>query len=487
MLLNIPQMRHAERTVFVVPIGITVLRLLAIMLTPLAPDVEETQYWLWSQTPDAGYFTKPPMIAWVIGLTTAIAGDGVVGIKLAAPLIQLVSALLIGRIAHSFSSPRAGIIASLIWISLPAAGLGSFVISTDSPMLMFILAALYLLAPLARGKVLARHEVMLAGIFAGLAMMSKYAAIYLPAGVVLWYLWQGRRDMRVDVASIGLFIFGMLISLAPNIVWNLMNGFVTVGHLGHNADLDGGSVSALRSLGFLAAQAGIAGPLIFGLVIVAGITLWRDPACRFWIALAAPALLVISVQAYFSTANANWAVASWPPLVVLVAHFLGSRWQGWRRGWGIAGISINTGIALFLIIATAIGTTGPLTPASDPLRRLRGWQDHADTLTPLIAATSATAVITERRGYAARFHWLLRDLDIDVEIVDANGVAENHFEAAHPWQPQPGRTVILVNGAPVPGHDQQIDFNAAPLSSKVRISSKRHRHLYFHPGIERRK
>ena len=47
----------------------------------------------------------------------------------------------------------------------------------------------------------------------------------------------------------------------------------------------------------------------------------------------------------------------------------------------MAGIGVNMGLALFLIIVTAIGSAGPLTPASDPLRRLRGWQDHADTLT----------------------------------------------------------------------------------------------------------
>ena len=64
---------------------------------------------------------------------------------------------------------------------------------------------------------LAQHEVLLAGIFAGLAMMSKYAAIYLPAGVVLWYLWQGRRDMRLNLPGIGIFAIGMLISLAPTL------------------------------------------------------------------------------------------------------------------------------------------------------------------------------------------------------------------------------------------------------------------------------
>lgn len=479
------QADQAGKLVLMVLMGITILRVIALTLTPLGLDVEEAQYWLWSQSPDAGYFTKPPMIAWVIGLTTGIFGDGLFGIKLAAPFLQLASAIMIGRIASRFSSPRAGYLASLIWITLPAAALGSFIISTDSPMIFFMLASLLVLTPLASGQAISTKETLLAGVFAGLAMMAKYAALYLPGGIMLWWLWSGRHDFRLNPRHISIFVLGMAISLAPNLVWNLMNGFVTVGHLEHNADLGSNAPSLLRSLGFLAAQAGVAGPITLGLTIIAIGATWRDKSCRFWLALAAPALAVITVQAFFSNANANWAAASWPALVVLTAHWLAHFWHGWRRVLGLASIGLNSIIAFVFVTVTISGSFGPLTPVSDPLRRLRGWDEHAAMLTPLVHATGAEAVITERRGHAAKLHWLLRDLDISIELVDHNGIAENHYEAKHPWKPRDGRRVIVVTGNPEPGHADRIMPTDQPVRSHFKISRKRKRALYFHPGIEK--
>ena len=37
----------------------TLLRTASVITTPLELGVDEAQYWLWSQTPDFGYFTKP--------------------------------------------------------------------------------------------------------------------------------------------------------------------------------------------------------------------------------------------------------------------------------------------------------------------------------------------------------------------------------------------------------------------------------------------
>ena len=240
-------------------VSITAIRLLVAGVTPLGPDVEEAQYWLWSQTLEGGYFTKPPMIAWLIGLTTSLFGDGLFGIKFAAPIIHLMIAVLLGKIARDGATPTTGHLASLIWITLPAIALGGFIISTDSPMLLFMVAAMAMLSPLARGQAISPGQTWLAGIFTGLAMMSKYAAIYLPLGIALWWLWQGRRHYRLSRQHIGLFIFGMAVSLAPNIIWNLTHGFTAVGHLEHNADLGHHAASLVRSLGFLAAQAGVPG------------------------------------------------------------------------------------------------------------------------------------------------------------------------------------------------------------------------------------
>ena len=174
--------------------ALLLLRLVAIAVTPLGLDVEEAQYWLWSTTPDAGYFSKPPMIAWVIGLGTTFFGDIGFGVRDMAPVMQALTTLLVWRLGQEAFSRAAGRLAALIWVTLPASALGGFIISTDSPMIVFMLAALVMLAPLSRGRHLTSMASVMAGVFTGLAMMSKYAAIYLPLGLEIWWGWQGRHQ-----------------------------------------------------------------------------------------------------------------------------------------------------------------------------------------------------------------------------------------------------------------------------------------------------
>ena len=57
-----------NRFVLLVLVGLTLLRTAAVAISPLDLGVDEAQYWLWSQSPDFGYFTKPPLIAWIIGV-----------------------------------------------------------------------------------------------------------------------------------------------------------------------------------------------------------------------------------------------------------------------------------------------------------------------------------------------------------------------------------------------------------------------------------
>ena len=54
--------------------ALTILRLAVLFITPLELYPDEAQYWLWSRTLDFGYFSKPPMIAWLIAATTRLGG-----------------------------------------------------------------------------------------------------------------------------------------------------------------------------------------------------------------------------------------------------------------------------------------------------------------------------------------------------------------------------------------------------------------------------
>ncbi|MGB2941567.1 MAG: hypothetical protein WBB79_01895 [Candidatus Macondimonas sp.] len=47
-------------------VALTALRIALLAASPLDLFVDEAQYWLWSTTPDFGYYSKPPVIAWVI-------------------------------------------------------------------------------------------------------------------------------------------------------------------------------------------------------------------------------------------------------------------------------------------------------------------------------------------------------------------------------------------------------------------------------------
>src|SRR5512135_3569658 len=53
--------------------------------------VDEAQYWFWSTELAWGYYSKQPAIALLINLTTAALGDGAVGVKAPALLLQALS------------------------------------------------------------------------------------------------------------------------------------------------------------------------------------------------------------------------------------------------------------------------------------------------------------------------------------------------------------------------------------------------------------
>src|SRR5690606_4351095 len=68
-------------------VAVTAARIVALFYIPLGLYFDEAQYWAWSRSFEWGYFTKPPLIAWVIGATTFLAGtDAEWAVRLGAPI-----------------------------------------------------------------------------------------------------------------------------------------------------------------------------------------------------------------------------------------------------------------------------------------------------------------------------------------------------------------------------------------------------------------
>ena len=98
--------RSLRGAVFII-FAVTLARLLWISSgrTDLYPD--EAQYWLWSLTPDWGYYSKPPVVAWLIAFTTKLAGsDNELAVRMAAPLLHFGTALMVHALAQRLYDAR---------------------------------------------------------------------------------------------------------------------------------------------------------------------------------------------------------------------------------------------------------------------------------------------------------------------------------------------------------------------------------------------
>src|SRR3954464_1613487 len=135
-----------ERRLLLLATGIvgalTVLRIVVLIATPLQLYPDEAQYWWWAQTPDWGYFSKPPLIAWIIWLTTGLS-DAEWAIRLASPLLHAATAVMVFAIRRTAYDARVGFWSVLAYATLPGISYSSALISTDVPLLLCWSVALY--------------------------------------------------------------------------------------------------------------------------------------------------------------------------------------------------------------------------------------------------------------------------------------------------------------------------------------------------------
>lgn len=116
-------------------LAIALVRILALAVLPIALYADETQYWIWSREFDWGYFSKPPMIAWLIALSTNLLGDSDFAVRLPAPLLHTATAAFIFASAQRLWDARTGFWASAVYLTLPSIWLSGAVISTDALLL----------------------------------------------------------------------------------------------------------------------------------------------------------------------------------------------------------------------------------------------------------------------------------------------------------------------------------------------------------------
>jgi 4-amino-4-deoxy-L-arabinose transferase-like glycosyltransferase len=394
---------------------LTAGRVFAAAAGALSPD--EAYYWLWSRAPALGYFDHPPMIAWWIHASTALAGDTPLGVRLAPILAALAASAAVYATARELGQPQQLAARAALWFNATLLiGVGSFAATPDSPSVLFWATDMWLLARLRRTG---QGALWLAvGAVAGLGCLSKYTNFFFGLGVLAWLL--GDRSARRWLFSPWLWAGGAvaLAVFGPNLLWNASHGWITF-------DKQFGRLSAGRLglgylLEFVAGQFALLNPLL-ALLAGAGalfaLDAWRTDrrtpksapdAALFLVLLSAPLALYMVVHAFHDRVQANWPGPLYPGLAILATLAADRPRAEWLRRAGalVAPLGVVLSLAGLILIGLPAPSFWPRTAPN--VRLLAGWRYFAAEVEAARRAGGADWIATTNYGLAGELAFELR-------------------------------------------------------------------------------
>ena len=422
---------------------VTAIRVAVLIVSPLELYPDEAQYWWWAQTPDLGYFSKPPLIAWIIGATTWAFGDGEWAIRLGMPLLHGGAALLlfgIGRASVS-RSPAVAFWSALAYLTLPGVSYSAGLASTDAPLLFFWALALF--AFLRGVQSTDWRWAALCGVALGFGILAKYAMLFFVVAAAAALV---RPEIRKFVAGRGILAAAVAaLIVAPNIAWNASHHFATLAHTETNADWMRARFSLLNLAGFLAGQFGVFGPILMAAWLAA---LWRlrkvaarTPENVTLAIFSAVPLFLITVQSFVADANANWAATAFVAAVPLAIDEI---LQFWPRLMLWASFMLHGALMALLWVVLVWPPAAERLGVGNVFKRQEGWRALATAVSGEFAHGGYSAIASDNRSVTAELLYYLHPRGLPVRIWDPDLVSNNHFEMTMRLTAPVSRTLVVV-------------------------------------------
>lgn len=421
-------------------VAITMARLVLLAFNRTDLYVDESQYWLWGQDFAFGYYSKPPLIAWVIGAVTGLVGsDAPFWVRAPFSVFHGTTALILAAVSARLYGARVAVLVAASYATLPMAAVGSLLASTDTIMAPFFAAAIYFHVRLLETR--AVRFAILAGIMVGMACMAKYAGVYFLLGAVLGAIFVPR--MRISAVHWIALLGAFLLVISPNVLWNLSNGMATVSHTMDNVgwvrdDAITGGINPAGLAEFFFSQFAVFGPVLFVALLMAA----REREYWRLLVFVIPAIVIVCGQALMDRAYANWAASAYFAGTVVAVAVLVLRPRLMR-----ASLVINGVIALVLPVLTLLPelTLG----RSEPLIARYLGQAALSRQVLDLAKQNAVPVVAARRDVLADLFYTGRNAGIPIYAVPPEGRPQNHYEQRYPAPSDlTGKVLLVAKEAP---------------------------------------
>ncbi len=364
----------AERFLFIFLVAMSLFRITLILTTPLDIAGDEAHYWDWSRHLDLSYYSKPPMVAYLIRAGTEMFGHTPLGVRSFAVILSFLSSIALYRLGRRLYSPVTGVWAAVMFNIIPLFAVYSVGMNTDPPLIFFWLLSLLLFhTAYTQNRFWAW---LLLGVTLGLGMLSKYMTIFFYPSAFLFLLCEKRYRRYILNWRPYMSIFISFLFFTPVLIWNSRHNWVNFRHeLGHTKLAEGLGISLVDFGSFIGLQFAILTPVLFVLVVWALIKRRKTDKLPFLFAVVP--VLAFAVKSLQGQTEANWTLIGYVTATLVFSDvFLRP----------FAELSKKTKTAVIIAIAFCLLADVivhfPTLPAKlgappeyDPTKKLRGWSE----------------------------------------------------------------------------------------------------------------
>ena len=454
------------------------LRLAAVYFAKTDLVLDEAQYWTWSQELAFGYFSKPPMIAWVIRGISEVCGNSEACVRSASPILYTLTSIIIFFTARVLYDARIGFWSGVIFATLPGVSYSSLLITTDVPLIVCWSIMLYAWVMLVRRQSLG--YAILLGVAIGFGLLAKQAMLYvfLCIGVHAAVSKEARDALRggrgILAAAIALGLF------APNVIWNAEHGFPTVRHTETNIGWQYPYIHPLRLVEYVIVQFAVFGPILLTVLLR---TIWRelpkpsDPRKVLLLSFSLPVLGLLVIQALLSRAHGNWSATAYPAASILVTAVM---LELNRETLFRVSLALHLAFAVIVAAGPAFAKHWRLFEQVQFLERVVGWHESADIVRAKLAEQHYGSILVDTREMAGELLYYLRDVPVPLYVWPSGPMPNDHYEMTRPFTAASPEPVLYVSLKPCPASLAKAFGQITYLSiERVTLVAAKSRELHF--------
>lgn len=296
---------------------------------------QDAYYFFYSQHPSLSYFDHPPAIAYLLWLFTTVLGKNVFAIKLADSFLTALTCIAVYKLATRFFPKFEAEKIIVLFLSTLMVSILSLVSTPDTPLLFFwsvSLIALY--EAIFSGK---KKYWLLAGVLMGLAFDSKYTAIFLPAGMILFLLLSDSNRKYLLTFWPWLTCLIMVVFSSPVIIWNAENHFASFAFQGSQRMHDAAAFTLKPKLvlGLFGHQLALLIPVLFISIIVSIVrhirsytSKWNEmsPTGVFLLCFFLPIFLTFLILSPIYWIKINWMMPAYITGTILAGSLINKKW-----------------------------------------------------------------------------------------------------------------------------------------------------------------